>query len=122
MLGELSGVAKIYLVTGYTDMRKSIDGLMGIIRDTYQLDPYSNALFLFCGRRCDRLKALHFDKDGFVLYYKRLDAGGRYQWPRSTADVRPLSRQEFRWLMEGLAIDQPKAITAGKSIGKNREF
>ena len=62
MLGELSGVAKIYLVTGYTDMRKSIDGLMGIIRDTYQLDPYSNALFLFCGRRCDRLKALHFDK------------------------------------------------------------
>ena len=122
MLGELSGVAKIYLVTGYTDMRKSIDGLMGIIRDTYQLDPYSNALFLFCGRRCDRLKALHFDKDGFVLYYKRLDAGGRYQWPRSTADVRPLSRQEFRWLMEGLTIDQPKAIKAGKSIGKNREF
>ena len=122
MLGELSGVAKIYLVTGYTDMRKSIDGLMGIIRDTYQLDPYSNALFLFCGRRCDRLNASHFDKDGFVLWYKRLDAGGRYQWPRRTADVRPLSRQEFRWLMEGLAIDQPKAIKAGKSIGKNREF
>ena len=66
MLGELSGVAKIYLVTGYTDMRKSIDGLMGIIKETYQLDPYSNALFLFCGRRCDRLKALHFDKDGFI--------------------------------------------------------
>ena len=62
MLGELSGVAKIYLVTGYTDMRKSIDGLMTIIKSTYSLDPYSNALFLFCGRRCDRLKALHFDK------------------------------------------------------------
>ena len=122
MLGELSGVAKIYLVTGYTDMRKSIDGLMGIIKDTYQMDPYSNSLFLFCGRRCDRIKALHFDKDGFVLYYKRLDAGGRYQWPRTEADARPLSRQEFRWLMEGLSVDQPKAIRADKNIGKNRDF
>ena len=122
MLGELSGVAKIYLVTGYTDMRKSIDGLMGIIKDTYQMDPYSNSLFLFCGRRCDRLKALHFDKDGFVLYYKRLDGGGRYQWPRTQSDARPLSRQEFRWLMEGLAVDQPRAIKAEKTIGKNRDF
>jgi len=122
MLGELSGVAKIYLVTGYTDMRKSIDGLMGIIRDTYKLDPYSNALYLFCGRRCDRLKALHFDRDGFVLYYKRLDTGGRYQWPRTASEVRPLSRQEFRWLMEGLAVDQPKAIKTAKSFVQNRDF
>ena len=59
MLGELSGVAKFFLVTGYTDMRKSIDGLMAIVRDTYELDPYSNSLFLFCGRRCDQIKALH---------------------------------------------------------------
>lgn len=56
MLGELSGVAKIYLVSGYTDMRRSIDGLMAIVRDAYELDPYSNSLFLFCGKRCDRLK------------------------------------------------------------------
>ena len=121
MLVEISGVAKIYLVTGYTDMRKSIDGLMGIVQHTYQMDPYGNALFLFCGRRCDRIKALHFDKDGFVLYYKRLD-GGKYQWPRSAEEARPLSRQEFRWLMEGLSIDQPKAIRIEKNIGKNREI
>ena len=43
-------------------MRKSIDGLMATVRDTYELDPYSNSLFLFCGRRCDRIKALHFEK------------------------------------------------------------
>ena len=66
-------MAKFFLVTGYTDMRKSIDGLMAIVRDTYELDPYSNSLFLFCGRRSDRIKALHFEKDGFCLYYKRLD-------------------------------------------------
>ena len=118
MLGELSGVARFFLVTGYTDMRKSIDGLMAIVRDTYELDPYSNSLFLFCGRRCDRIKALHFEKDGFCLYYKRLDNGrfqkrldnGRFQWPRDSSEVRKLTRQEYRWLLEGLSIDQPKAI------------
>ena len=59
MLGDLSGVNKIYLVVGYTDMRKSIDGLMSIVKNTFDLDPFANALYLFCGRRCDRMKALH---------------------------------------------------------------
>ena len=77
-----------------------------INRNTF---PYSNSLFLFCGRRCDRIKALHFEKDGFCLYYKRLD-NGRFQWPRDSSEVRNLSRQEYRWLLEGLSIDQPKAI------------
>lgn len=114
MLGDLSGVTRIFLVTGYTDMRKSIDGLMSIIRDTYELDPYSNSLFLFCGKKCDRIKALHYEKSGFILYYKRLDCGS-YQWPRKASEARPLTRQEFRWLMEGLAIEQPKAIKPGNS-------
>jgi len=113
MLGDLSGVTKIYLVCGRTDMRKSINGLMAIIRDTYAMDPYSNALYLFCGQRNDRIKALHFDKDGFVLLYKVLENPGRYQWPRKASEVRNLSRQEFRWLCEGLSIEQPKAIKAG---------
>ena len=113
MLGDLSGVAKIFLVTGYTDMRRSIDGLMAIVRDTYELDPFSNSLFLFCGKRCDRLKALHFDKDGFVLLYKRLDSG-RFQWPRNSEEVQQLTWQQFDWLMSGLDIEQPKALrTAG---------
>ena len=85
------------------------NGLMAIIRDTYEMDPYSNSLFLFCGRRCDRIKALHFEKDGFCLLYKRLD-NGRFQWPRNSSQVRKLTRQEYRWLLEGLSIDQPKAI------------
>lgn len=109
MLGDLSGVAKIYIVCGHTDMRKSIDGLMAIVQQTYKMDPYSNSLYLFCGRRCDRIKALHFEKDGFVLLYKRLD-NGRFQWPRSSKEVKALTRQEYRWLLEGLSIEQPKAI------------
>ena len=90
-------------------MRLSINGLMAIIRDTYQMDPYANALYLFCGRKQDRLKALHHDKTGFVLLYMRLDPG-RFQWPRNASEVRALTRQEYRWLMEGLSIDQPKAL------------
>ena len=122
MLGELSGVAKIYIITGWTDMRRNIDGLMAIIRDQYKMDPYDNALFLFCGRRCDRLKAIHYDRDGFVLYYKRLDGSGRFQWPRNPAEVKPLSRQQYRWLMEGLAVDQPKAIQQTTKSGMKKDF
>lgn len=110
MLGDISGISKIFLVTGRTDMRRSIDGLMAIIRDTYQMDPYANALYLFCGKRHNAMKALYFDKDGFCLLYKRLDSNGRFQWPRNASEVRALTRQEFRWLMEGLSIEQPKAI------------
>ena len=91
MLGDLSRVSKIYLVTGRTDMRKSIDGLMSVIRDTYDMDPFANALFLFCGRKSDRIKALHFDQTGFVILYKRLD-NGRFQWPRNASEVRALTR------------------------------
>ena len=95
MLGDLSRVSKIYLVTGRTDMRKSIDGLMSVIRDTYDMDPFANALFLFCGRKSDRIKALHFDQTGFVILYKRLD-NGRFQWPRNASEVRALTRQQYR--------------------------
>lgn len=59
-------------------MRKSISGLMAIIRDTYQMDPYANAIYLFCGRKNNTLKALYFDRDGFCLLQKRLD-NGRFQ-------------------------------------------
>lgn len=113
MLGDLSGLSNIYLVTGTTDMRRSIDGLMAIIRDTYRMDPFARAVYLFCGRKKNSPKALYFDKDGFVLLYKRLDSG-RFQWPKTASEVRPPTRQEFRWLMEGLSIDQPRAIHPSK--------
>ena len=85
-------------------MRRSFDGLMSLIRDTYQMDPYSDALYLFCGRKRNTLKALYFDQTEFVLCTKRLD-NGKFQW-----QVRPLPRQQLRWLLEGLSICQPKAV------------
>jgi transposase len=117
VIGDLSRVQKIYIVTGRTDMRKSFDGLMAIIRDNFHLDPFANAVFLFCGRKKNTLKALYFDHDGFVLLQKRLD-NGSFQWPRNSAEAQTLTRQQFRWLLEGLSIEQPTAI----QISKNRDF
>ncbi|WP_333646059.1 IS66 family insertion sequence element accessory protein TnpB [Lacrimispora sp.] len=109
MLGDISKAEHIYLACGYTDMRKSIDGLSAIVQQNFRLDPFSNSLFLFCGRKCNRIKALFWEGDGFVLLYKRLE-DGTFQWPRTQAEVRLISAQEFRWLMEGLSINQPKAV------------
>ena len=109
MLGDISHAEKIYLACGYTDMRKSIDGLAAIVQQNFQLNPFSNNLFLFCGRKGNRLKALYWEGDGFVLLYKRLE-NGRFQWPRTQSEVRQLSDREFRWLLEGLYIDQPQAV------------
>lgn len=109
MLGDISTVEDIYLVCGYTDMRKSIDGLAALIKLKFGMDPFAPSLFLFCGKKRDRLKALIWEGDGFVLMYKRLE-NGSYKWPRTPEQARRLSTQEFRWLMEGLEVDQPKVI------------
>lgn len=109
MLGDISKADKIYIACGYTDMRKAIDGLAAIVQQNFQLDPFQNSLFLFCGRRRDRMKALYWEGDGFVLLYKRLE-NGKFQWPMTAEDVRTITPQEFRWLLEGLSIDQPKAV------------
>jgi transposase len=99
----------VFLCVGYTDMRLQINGLAAIVQQVFKLDPCSRSLFLFCGRRSDRLKALYFEGDGFLLLYKRLERG-RYQWPRKESEARRLTPQQLRWLLEGLSIEQPKAI------------
>lgn len=101
-------------------MRKSFDSLMALVKDTYALDPYSKSAFLFCGHDTRKLKCLYYDRDGWVLMMKRLDGTGRFQWPRSASEARLLTRQELRWLMEGLSIDQPKAIRSAD--GKKKDF
>jgi transposase len=108
MLNDFTGAEKIYLACGYTDLRRGIDGLASIVQQQFSLDPFTRTLFLFCGRRCDRIKALYWEGDGFVLLYKRLESGV-FQWPRTEQEALQLSSQQFRWLMEGLSVEQPKA-------------
>ena len=116
MLVNFSNVQSIFIVCGHTDMRCGIDGLAGIITDKYNLDLFNDALFLFCGRKKDRFKALYWDKDGFILLYKRIEKGN-LQWPRNQEEVKKLTSQELRWLLEGLSIQQPKAIKPAQTGG-----
>ncbi|MBQ8558421.1 MAG: IS66 family insertion sequence element accessory protein TnpB [Tyzzerella sp.] len=110
MLADISNVDSIYIVTGRTDMRKSIEGLCAIIQDHFSMNFENNTLYLFCGRKCDRIKGILKEPDGIVLIYKRLTAQGSYRWPRDKSEVRNLTWREFDWLMSGLDIEQPKAI------------
>ena len=73
-----------------------------------------DSIFLFCGRRIDRIKGLYYTGDGYVLLYKRL-SNGAFQWPRSEQELRQLDARSFRWLMERVKIDQPKAIQKCKA-------
>lgn len=84
-----------------------------LVQEHFHLDPSERALFLFCGRRCDRMKGLLYEGDGFLLLYKRLE-NGRFNWPRKASDLRELSEQEYRWLTEGLTLD-PKNRNREKS-------
>lgn len=88
MLREASGIKKIILRCGRTDLRKGIDGLKAVISLNYGIDPLEEGtLFLFCGTRLDRFKGLLWEGDGFVLIYKRLSFEGRFQWPRDSDEA-----------------------------------
>lgn len=104
----------IYIAVGYTDLRRGIDGLVAIIKNDFSLDPYDqDSIFLFCGRRTDRIKAIIYEGDGHVLLYKRL-VDGKFQWPRYPEEVEQITLQQYRWLMDGLAVEQKKVIRQAK--------
>lgn len=117
MLGDISRVDEIYLICGYTDLRKSIDGLSTVVEEILHFSARRNALFLFCGRRYDRIKALLYEPDGFLLFCKRLDFEGRYRWPRTSSEAKSLTWKQFDWLMSGLEVEQPKAFKIPSRIG-----
>ena len=97
MLSDFTGADKVYIACGYTDLRRGIDGLAALVQQEFSLDPFTNTLFLFCGRRRDRIKALYWEGNGFVLLYKRLESG-IFQWPRNESEARALTPQQYRCL------------------------
>ena len=117
MIGDISGAGAIYIVCGYTDMRKSVLGLCSIIKEKLETEVESHTIYLFCGKRCDRIKILMKEPDGFELIYKLLSVDGKYKWPRNSSEVKPLTWKQLDWLLSGLDIEQPKAIgNRGKNI------
>ncbi|WP_124068449.1 IS66 family insertion sequence element accessory protein TnpB [Clostridium sp. E02] len=110
MLNDATCFKNVYIVTGYTDLRSGIDTLVSIVESKLKSKPFvPDTLYLFCGRRTDRIKGLVWESDGHLLLYKRLEQGN-FQWPRSESEVRSLTPQQFRWLMEGLTVTPKKLV------------
>ena len=108
MLEDAAGIRRVVLACGTVDLRKGIDGLAQIIGAKYGQDPFEKGtLFLFCGRRSDRLKGLLWMGTGFLLVYKRFE-DGRMSWPRTTEEAAELTEEQFRYLMLGLNPLDPK--------------
>jgi len=96
----------VYICCGHTDMRKSINGLMGLVSDSFSLDPFSESLFVFCNKSRNRLKVLEWDGDGFWLYFKRLERG-HFRWPaKGDASVMVLESKELLFLIEGAKLEK----------------
>ena len=105
---NLESVGQVHLAPGATDMRKSIDGLAAVVSAVFDLDPFSNRWFVFCNRRRDKLKILHWDHNGFWLHYRRLERG-RFKWPIQSGAALSITRRQLQWLLDGLSIEQKRA-------------
>ena len=98
-------IDEVYLACGATDLRKAIDGLAVLVKEVFDLDPFSRCLFVFCNRKRDKIKILHWEHNGFWLYYRRLE-NGRFQWPGYGSErVASISYRQLRWLLDGLPLD-----------------
>ena len=97
---------RVYLVCGPTDMRKSFDGLSGVVRLALRGDPKSGDLFVFCNRLRNRLKVLYVDESGVWVCAKRLERG-TFAWPTSNAPVE-LRREELGLLLGGIDLRETR--------------
>ena len=107
MLYEAHGITRFVVVCGYVDLRKGVQGLAQILEGNYALNPFEQkTMFLFCGKRGDRFKALVWEGNGFLMLYKKLE-NGTLRWPRTPQEAVELSKHEFRLLLQGLNPVQP---------------
>ncbi len=103
----LTAATRIYLYRPACDMRKSFDGLCGVVRSELGADPLSGSLFVFCNRRRTMVKFLYWDRDGLVIWYKRLEKGS-FRLPQILASDGRIDRLQLSMLLEGVV---PKKVS-----------
>jgi transposase len=107
MLMSLPTSVRIWLATHATDLRKSFDSLAELVRQQLAGDPLSGQLFVFRNKRADRIKLLYWDEDGFVIVYKRLEAG-TFRFPEATAAGVEIRAADLQMLLDGVDLDSVK--------------
>lgn len=97
-------IERVYLHRAPVDFRKQMDGLSAIVQNVMQLDPFAGTLFVFINRRRDKLKILYWERTGFVIWYKRLEAE-RFAWPvRDKETIITLTGEQLHWLLDGYNV------------------
>ena len=114
---NIDKIDTVYIACGATDLRKSIDGLVIIVKNELELDPFEKALFVFCNKQMNRIKILHFD-EGFWLYYYRLE-NGRLKWPQNINEALATNKEELKWMLKGYEI---RTKSKFKSIEAKNSF
>ena len=112
---NIPGGARIWLVAGHTDMRKGFDGLAALVQVQLKQNPFSGQVFIFRGRRGDRVKVLWWDGQGLSLFYKRLEQG-LFIWPSANAGKIHLTYAQLSMLLEGIDWRAPKRTSRPKII------
>ena len=96
---------RVFLATGYTDMRKSINGLSLLVEEQFELDLFSGNLYAFCNRKRNIVKILCWDSNGFCIWMKRLEED-TFRWPDSEKEVLEVKPAALGWLLHGLDLRQ----------------
>jgi transposase len=108
---RLSQGTRVFMAVAPIDMRKSFDGLCAAVMETLQANPPDGHLFLFRGKRSDRIKALIWDRNGLAIWYKRLEKG-RYRWPARDAVSIEITEQELSLLLDGVDFTRIRRLPA----------
>jgi len=95
---------KIWLYAKATDMRKSFDGLAALTKNQLGENPVNGALFVFINKRQTHIKILYFDRSGYCLWAKRLEAG-RFNYPKKGCDKQPLNWTQLKLIIEGIEVE-----------------
>jgi transposase len=106
LMGLPSG-SRIWLAAGFTDLRKGMDGLSALVQTALHGSPYSGHIFVFRGRRGDKVKVLWHSGDGICLFCKRLSEG-KFVWPQAQSGAVSMSAAQLSMLLEGIDWRRPK--------------
>jgi transposase len=112
----LPPAVRIFLCTRSTDMRKSFDGLSGLVQECFGQELLTGHLFLFLNRRRDRIKILHFDRDGLVIWYKRLESGS-FQMPAAGGVGVELEPAQLAMILSGIDLQSARRRKRFRTAG-----